>query len=206
MSTDTQPALDSAATGERPWGLLAEYKGAEELLHAAKGFRDKGFTKWDVHSPYPIHGMDAAMGLKDSVLGWIVLVCGATGLANAIFLQVFANVGEIATMAPTLSGYSLNIGGKPYASWPAFVPIMFEMMVLFSAFGALLGMLALNRLPRWHNPLFNVKAFEAFSDDKFFLSVDASDPLFSESAVRELMQSNHAEVVLEVRLSVPTRS
>ena len=154
---------------QKVFALLAEFASPGELLKAAERVRDQGFRKWDTHSPFPVHGMDKAMGLKDSVLGWFVLVIGLSGAAGAFALQWW--VGTLA--------YPLVISGKPLNSYPAFIPITFEGGILLSAFAAVFGMLALNKLPQWYHGLFNSKRFGKFSDDAFFISIEAEDPQFS---------------------------
>ncbi len=180
---DEHPSVRAAQTKLRPALLLAEYQSPGELLHAAEKLRDAGYTKFDTHTPFPVHGMDRAMGLPDSKLGWIVLVCGLTGTTCAFAMMHWMNNID----------YPLVIGGKPpsIASIPSMVPIMFELTILLSAFGAVFGMFGLNRLPRHHHPIFESERFRAFSDDKFFLSVEVEDPKFKLDRTRELLDKTH---------------
>ena len=127
------------------FGVLAEFDSPKSLYHVAQKVRDEGYTKWDAFSPFPIHGMDGAMGLKESILGWIVVIGGAVGLSFGFGLQTW-----VATTA-----YKIIVSGKPLFSYQAFVPVTFELMVLFSAFAAVFGMFILNRLPQHYHPLFN---------------------------------------------------
>ena len=124
--------------------VLAEFDSPKSLYHVAQKVRDEGYTKWDAFSPFPIHGMDGAMGLKESILGWIVVIGGAVGLSFGFGLQTW-----VATTA-----YKIIVSGKPLFSYQAFVPVTFELMVLFSAFAAVFGMFILNRLPQHYHPLF----------------------------------------------------
>lgn len=161
--------------------LLAEFNTPGECLHAAEKLRDAGYSKFDAHTPFPVHGMDRAMGMKPSVLGWIVLAMGVTGLTAA------------ATMILWMNGidYRIIVGGKPPESIPSMVPVCFELTVLFSAFGAVFGMLGLNKLPRHHHPVFESDRFRAATDDKFFISVEADDPKFDVDRTRALLESAH---------------
>lgn len=169
-------------------GIIALFDTPKELYKAAETVRDAGFKQFDTYTPFPVHGMEKAQGLKDSPLGWIVLGGGATGLLTGILLQ-----GWVAVKA-----YPLVISGKPLFSYQAFVPVTFELMVLFSAFAAVFGMFALNKLPRWNNPFFNYSFAEAVSSDKFAIGIDAADPLFDEEKVKKMLQElggKHMEVI-----------
>ena len=167
------------------YGILAEFATPTDLYHACERVRDSGFTKWDAHTPFPVHGLDRAMGLRRSPLPWIVLVMGLVGAASGFLLQAWVHG----------SAYPLVISGKPYFSWPAFIPITFELGVLFAAIGAVVGMLALNRLPMHYHPLFRSKLFERVTDDKFFISIESWDPRFDPTATRTLLESLGARSV-----------
>jgi hypothetical protein len=167
------------------YGILAEFPSPTELYHACEQVRDAGFTRWDAHSPFPVHGLETAMGLRRSPLPWIVLAMGLTGAAAGFGLQWWVHA----------SAYPLVISGKPYFSWPAFIPITFEVGVLFAALGAVLGMLGLNRLPMHYHPLFRSKVFERVTDDAFFISIESWDPRFDPSATRKLLESLGARSV-----------
>jgi hypothetical protein len=179
MSASTETKHESA--DETPALLLAEFNSAGEVLHAAEKLRDAGYTQYDSHSPFPIHGMDAAMGLKDSKLGLIVFPVGLTGTTLAWLMMWWMNGVD----------YTLVIGGKPPYSLPSQVPIMFELTILLSAFATVFGMFGLNRLPRHHHPLFNSERFKTFSDDKFFISVESSDPKWHLEKTKKLLESCH---------------
>lgn len=162
------------------YGLGAEFDSAAELMHAAEKVRDAGFSKWDVHTPFPVHGMDAAMGMGKSWLSTPVLIGGTTGLLTAVAL----------TCIPSFSLYPIIVHGKPY-SWPtipAFFPIMFELTVLFSAFSTVISLLIMSQLPRWHHPVFNWERFIHATNDKFYIVIEARDPKFSEGKTRELLE------------------
>jgi hypothetical protein len=161
------------------YGILAEFATPTDLYHACERVRDSGFTKWDAHSPFPVHGLDRAMGLRRSPLPWIVLAMGLIGCAVGFGLQAWVHG----------SAYPLVISGKPYFSWPAFIPITFELGVLFAALGAVFGMLGLNQLPMHYHPLFRSKLFERVTDDAFFISIESWDPRFDPSATGKLLES-----------------
>jgi len=154
---------------DQVYGLLAEFSDPGALLHAAEAVREKGYRHFDAHSPFPIHGMDDAMGLGNaSAVGVTTFLGGVTGFVTAYLLQWWTGAVD----------YPLNISGKPFFAVEPSVPIMFELTVLFAAFGAVGGMLALNGLPRPYNPLFYSDRFEGVTDDRFFLHVAASDDKF----------------------------
>ena len=172
------------------FGLLAEFATPAALYHACQRVRDAGYTRWDAHTPFPIHGLDGAMGLRASRLPWISLVLALGGAAAGIGLQ-----GWVSTLA-----YPLVVSGKPFFSWPAFVPITFELAVLGGALGAVFGMFGLNQLPTLHHPLFNSTRFESASDDAFFISIESWDPLFDEGTTGELLRvsgARHVELVTD---------
>jgi hypothetical protein len=153
---------------DQVYGLLAEFSDPGALMHAAEAVRENGYTHFDTHSPFPIHGMDRAMGLGNSKVGYFTFAGGLTGFAVAYLLQWWTAAVD----------YPLNISGKPFFAVEPSVPILFELTVLFAAFGAVGGMLALNGLPRPYNPLFYSDRFERATDDGFFLHIAASDPQF----------------------------
>lgn len=156
------------ATEGQTYGLLAEFADPGALMHAAEGMREAGYTHFDAHSPFPIHGMDRAMGLGNSLVGYFAFAGGLTGLVVATLLQWWTSAVD----------YPVNISGKPLFAFEPSIPIMFELTVLFAAFGAVAGMFALNGLPRPYNPLFYSENFSRASDDSFFLHVAASDGQF----------------------------
>ena len=180
MATETKQAPDA---GEMPALLLAEFPTPGAVLHAAEKLRDAGYSQFDTHSPFPIHGMDAAMGMKDSKLGLIVFPIGLTGTTLAFLMMWWMNGVD----------YPLVIGGKPPYSLPSQIPIMFEVTIHLSAFATVFGMFHLNRLPRHHHPIFNSERFKSFSDDKFFVSVESSDPKWNLERTKQLLESCHAE-------------
>jgi hypothetical protein len=168
----------SRPQGTSCYGILAEFATPAELLHACERVRDAGYTRWDAHTPFPVHGLDRAMGMKASLLPWIVLAMGLGGAAVGFGLQAWVHSSE----------YPLVISGKPFFAWPAYVPITFEMGVLGGALGAVFGMLALNQLPMHYHPLFHSSRFERATDDRFFVSIEAWDPKFDVAATRRFLE------------------
>jgi hypothetical protein len=178
MSSSATPTA-SRAEGPVLYGYLVEFDKVDELLLAAAAVRNAGYTRWDAHTPFVIHGLDAAMGVKKTVLPYIVFLAGLTGTAAGILLQWWTNAVD----------YPFLISGKPLFSLPANIPIAFETTILFAAITTLVGMLALNGLPRLHHPLFRSRSFKRVTDDRFFISIEAEDPIFDSAATRELLES-----------------
>ena len=168
---------EGSIKSKKVFALLAEFNSPGELLHGVKMLKQAGVKHLETHTPFPIHGMDKAMGLKDSRLGWIVALAACLGFTLGLGLLTWT----------ALVAYPMLISGKPFFPWQAFVPITFEVTILFSAFGAVLGMLALNKLPRLHHPLFASERFKSFSSHGFFLSVEADSEGIDLEKVRSLL-------------------
>ncbi len=169
-------------------GILAEFRNPKELMDAAEEVRNSGYREFDTYAPFPIHGMEKAMGLKKSPLGWFVVAGGLTGGIGILWLMIWVMTGT----------WDLNISGKPLLNIPIYVPIAFEVTVLLASFAALFGLLYLNGLPQHHNPLFNVERFKKASDDGFFICVESSDNLFAEKSINKLFTdagATHIETV-----------
>jgi hypothetical protein len=169
-------------------GLLGEYETVDDVVAAAEAVRRAGYLRWDVHTPFPIHGIDHAMGTRPTVLPWIVLCGGLFGLAGGLVLQWFCNAYD----------YPFLISGKPLWSLPANIPVIFELTVLCSALTAVFGMLALNRLPTLYNPLFKIDRFRRATDDRFFIFIDASDPKFNDARAASLLNETGAVAIERV--------
>jgi hypothetical protein len=170
--------------------ILAEFDNPAHLLEAARKIKDAGYKKFDCHSPFPIHGMDHAMGLKRSPLGYIVFIVALVAFLGGISLEWWTSSVD----------YPLVISGKPFFSYQAYGPVAFAIMVLASAFVALLGMLVINKLPMYFHLLFSTSRFEKVTDDGFFVSIDSSDPKFDIISTKKfLMQigGNNLEVLSE---------
>ncbi len=159
--------------------LLAEFEGPKSLYNAAKRVCSDGYEHFDTYSPFPVHGMDAAMGLPGSKLGWIVAVGGFFGLTGSFMMQWWMSAVD----------YRIIISGKEFFSYPAFAPVTFELMVLLSAFSAVFGMFALNKLPQHYHPLFKSDNFRKVTRDGFFLAIEATDPKYDDAVVRKLFDT-----------------
>ena len=170
---------------EKVFGVLAEFRTPGTILEAAGKVRRDGYRQFDCHTPFPVHGLEHAMGVPPSKVPWIVLAGGLTGFAIGLSLQWWTS-----TIA-----YPLIIGGKPLFSYQAFVPVTFELTILLSAFGAVFGMFALNRLPMFYHPVFRSSHFRRASDDRFFISIEATDPRFDLSRTRSFLESLGGENV-----------
>jgi hypothetical protein len=174
--------MQTAGAPDSPlYAIAGEFDSASDLFHAAEKIRDQGFRRWDTFSPFPIHGMNEAMGLGKSWLSAFVFLGGFTGFSLGVVLTFYTSIVD----------YPLIVAGKPvnFFTVPAFFPVLFELTILLSAFAAVFGMLILNGLPRFNHPMFNWDRFEGVSDDKFFVAIEARDPMFSEQRVRELLES-----------------
>ncbi len=167
---------------------MAEFHSAEELLDAAKETFNAGYRSVDAFSPFPIEGLADCIGFPRTRLPVLVLLGGLFGCCGGFFLQWWPNV----------IGYPLNIGGKPFDSWPAFIPITFEMTILCAALTATFGMIALNGLPSPYHPVFNVPRFAQVTQDRFFLVVMADDPMFDSAKTRQFLAELHPREVSEV--------
>ena len=186
------PSIDTSIDVESPRtvAILAEYDDVTAAAHAAQAVREAGFTRFDLHSPFPIHHIEKYVGIKMSILPWIVLCGGLTGLITATILTHYTMAAEIPALS-NFSGYQYLISGKPLLSTPAFIPIMFELTILFSAFAAVFGMLFLNGLPMHFNPLLRNHRFKRVTDDRFFIVIQTNDPKYDEARVVRLLQGTH---------------
>jgi hypothetical protein len=160
------------------YGLLAEFDGPERLIAAAEKVHAAGYRRADAYSPFPIHGLAHALGLRKTRVAMLVFIGGVIGAFGGFLMQYYTAARD----------YPFNIGGKPLNSWPAFIVPTFECTILFSAFSALLGMLALNGLPMPYHPLFNVPAFELASRSHFFLTIESSDPKYNSEETRRFLE------------------
>jgi hypothetical protein len=160
------------------YGVVGEFDRPEDLVRAGYDLHHRrGYTKLDAYSPFPIHGIDDAIGVPRSNLGWIVFACAMLGLGSAILMIWYTSAVD----------YPLVIGGKPLFAWEFSVPVLFELTVLLAAFGAVFGMMFLNGLPRMYHPTFNFSDIAAVTTDKFLLVIEAADPKFDVEEVRAVL-------------------
>lgn len=175
-------------TPSERYGLLAQFHDPETLRRAAEAARDKGFRRMDAYTPFPVEGLTQALGKVPTKLPLLTLVGGILGGITGYLMQYYA----------CAISYPINVGGRPYHSWPAFIPITFELTVLGAAFFSVLAMLGLSGLPMPFHPLFGVPEFKLASRDQFFLCIEADDPLFDVDATRALLHTLGATAVFEV--------
>jgi hypothetical protein len=175
------------------YGVLGEFETAEQLVAATEKTRVAGYTKFDAYAPFPVEGLSEALGLNrwaDNFVPQITLLGGLAGGLGGFFFQLWVNV----------SSYPMNIGGRPLNSWPAFIPVTFELTILGASLSAVLGMLALNKLPQPHHPLFNDDRFQKrAANDRFYICIEASDPKFSVVDAKNFLEGLRAQRVSEVQ-------
>jgi hypothetical protein len=194
----SSPRRPEAARQEaRPAFLLAEFETVDDVLAAARGVRDGGYTRWDVHTPFPVHGMDQAMRVRPTILPVIAFAMGLCGTLGGLLLVWWTNATSL-PVPYALRGYQFIIAGKPTFSLPANIPVIFETTVLLAAFGTVFGMLGLNRLPMLSNPLFKSDRFRRATQDRFFIAIEGSDPVFERARTADLLLSLKAKAIEEL--------
>ena len=171
------------------YGLMAEFESPEALKAAAQAAREGGYRQMDAYTPFPVEGVAEAVGLEKNRVPLVVLLGGLAGAGTAFAMMYYA----------TVIAYPINIGGRPLNSWPAYIPITFELTVLFAATAALVGMLAMNRLPKPYHPVFNAPGFERASRDRFFLCIEATDERFDRAETKRFLQRQEPVSVEAVR-------
>ncbi len=169
----------------KPYGIIAQFDKPAEAMHAAEKVRDAGFSKWDVFTPFPVHGMDKAMGMKSSKVGWFSFLGGVTGYTTGMVMIWWMNAYD----------YPILIGGKPMFSPFGAFPPSYELTILLGSFGAIFGMLFLNRLPRLHHPLLKHRQFAQATHDKFFIVIETADPKYSDTETRKLLESSGSKLI-----------
>jgi hypothetical protein len=178
----------TVASSPKVYGLLAEFDDPTALVTAARATRDRGYTRLDAFSPFPVEGLAEAVGFRRTAVPLIVLLGGVCGGLGGYLMQVYS----------CTYSYAINVGGKPLHSWPMFLPITFELTILIASLAGVFGMLALNGFPRLHHPLFNSDRFERASRDGFFLCVEAADPRFDAVETLDFLQGLTAHPVEQV--------
>src|SRR5262245_34030758 len=172
------------------YGVMAQFDSPSQLVAAARETYGAGYRQINGYSPFPIEELTEAIGFRHTALPVIVLIGGIVGGLGGFFMQYWMEVID----------YPLNVGGKPFNSWPAFIPITFECTVLVAAFSAVLGMLFLNKLPQPYHPVFNAPNFALATRDRFFLVVEANDPKYNHDSVVHLLQCLNAMDVIDVEV------
>ncbi|MGB5694793.1 MAG: DUF3341 domain-containing protein [Polyangiales bacterium] len=191
-----------ATETKKPALYLAEYDSPNAIARAAMRVRDAGYQQWDCHTPYAMHGMDEAMGLKPTRIGFISFIFGMLGVATAVAMMQYTN-GFAFNFLDIGWGYPLVVGGKPPGAFPSMVPIMFELGVLLCGFATLFGLLGLIKLPMHNHPIFESDRFEAASDDKFFISIEASDQKFDLERTKALLETTGPSHLELIEVEVP---
>jgi len=166
-------------TNTQKWGIVAEFDSARAIYQAAEKTTAQGYTRVDAHTPFPVHGLDKALKQGPSPLGWLVLCGGITGICLAQLMMWWMNGVD----------YVMWVSGKTPYAWETTIPITFELMVLLSGITAVFGMFGLNKLPRLHHPIFSHKTFWRVTDDRFFLSIEATDPKFDSVQTVRFLES-----------------
>jgi hypothetical protein len=170
------------------YGLMAEFSSEDSLLTATRAAYDAGYRRMDAYSPLPIEGLAEALGFRHTRVPLIVLIGGVIGCVGGFALQYWISVVD----------YPVNVGGRPYNSWPSFIPVTFELTILVAALAALLGMLVLNGLPMPYHPVFNVPRFAQATRDRFFLCIEANDPKFDRDTSRQFLERLNSTSVIVV--------
>lgn len=180
MSNSAEKGTLEAAPAEdrKLVGVIGLYDDPDSLIGAAETVRDAGYRKWDCHTPYPVHGLDDAMGLKSSPMPYICLGMGGVGVCLALLMQWWMSAVD----------YPVRIGGKEFFSWPAFVPITFELFVLLAAVSTFVGMIVLCKLARWHSPLHDSGVMKEVTTRRHGVVLAADDALFTEAGARSLLE------------------
>jgi hypothetical protein len=170
---------------QRIYGLIADFESADALVEAAHQAHDQGYRRMEAYTPFPVEELAEVLGVRGRRLPLIVLAGGLIGGLGGLFLQWYSSVID----------YPFNVGGRPYASWPTYIPIAFELTILFAGIATVLGMLALNGLPQPYHPVFNAPNFVTASRDRFFLCIEADDPLFDVKETSDFLHRIGAHTV-----------
>ena len=194
--THRQTAADAPAEA-KVYGIIAEFDNTADVIHATQAAYDAGYRRMDVHSPFPIHGIDDALKIRPTVLPWIVLVMGLLGMTTGVILTTYTMTDwhwfPRPDWLPTnFRGYEFFISGKPYNSFAAFIPPIFELTIMFSAYTAVFAMFLLNKLPLLYHPLFNSKNFRRATQDRFFLAIESTDRHFDQDETMRFLKDQHA--------------
>jgi hypothetical protein len=183
-------ALATDKPRKRVYGLIAEFESPAAIMHAAERVKEAGYKWWDCCTPFPVHGLDKVMGIRPTILPILVFFIGMSGTATAFALQSFTNSSDLSLWALVpVHGYPYLISGKPFMSLPAFIPVMFELTILFAALASVGLMFGFNGLPRLHHPLFKSRRFRRATDDRFFVVIEARDPHYFHARTQAFLES-----------------
>ena len=201
--TTSHGHADAAETSSDPkvFGLIGEFDNVDDIVGAANAVREAGYTKIDAHSPFPVHGIDDALGIKPTILPWIVLCMGLMGMTTGLLLTTYtmADWLPIPGFVPeNLEGYKYLISGKPFNSLAGYIPVIFELTIMFSAYTAVFAMFLLNKLPLMSNPLLKSKRFRRATDDRFFIAIEAKDAQFDAQQSAEFVKNLPGCLAVEV--------
>ena len=183
------------------YGLIGEFDNVTDIIAAANTAREAGYKRMDVHSPFPIHGIDDAIGIKQTILPWIVLFMGLGGMTTGLLLTTYTMADWLPQpgfVPENFEGYTFLISGKPLVSLAAFIPVIFELTIMFSAYTAVFAMFLLNKLPLLSNPLLKSERFRRATNDRFFLAIDARDGSFDAAKTADLVRNMHGCLAVEL--------
>ena len=181
------------------YGLIAEFDNVDAVVCAARTVRNTGYTRFDVHSPFPIHGIDHVMGIRPTILPWFVLAAGVVGMIGGLMLTgiTMSTYIDLPILPESLRGYRYLVSGKPFNSLPAWIPVVFECTILMASLAAVFGMLLLNKLPMLHHPLFTSNKFRRATSDRFFISIESKDDQFDIDKTTQLL-NQHGALSVEI--------
>ena len=193
-ATGTSLATGSPSLPRRVYGLMAEFDTVDGVTHAAEAVRDAGYRRFDVHSPFPIHGIDEAMGIKPTFLPWVTLLIGLSGTLAGTVLAIYTMgvYPDIPWLFEMLKGYEYLISGKPGVSLPAYIPVIFETTILAAAIATVVGMYLLNKLPMLYHPLLAKRSFKRATDDRFFLVIESRDQKYDPDRTADFLRDQGA--------------
>ena len=185
-------STQACCAAPQPYALLAEFDNVTDLLASANKITAAGYTKTEAHTPFPVHGIDDALNIKPTILPWLVLFMGLMGMTTGLLLTSYTMVDWLpipSFMPENIEGYRFIISGKPMFALAAFIPVIFELTIMFAAYTAVFAMYLLSRLPMLYHPLFKNDRFRRATQDRFFLVIEADDPKYAEAETTAFMQS-----------------
>lgn len=192
---------DGVMAEPKLFGLIGEFDNVDDIIGAANAVREAGYKKIDAHSPFPVHGIDDALGIKPTILPWLVLFMGLSGMTTGLLLTTYTMMDWLPIpgfMPENFEGYTFLISGKPYNSLAGYIPVIFELTIMFSAYTAVFAMFLLNKLPMMNNPLLRSRRFRRATDDRFFISIDARDAQFDAEQSAEFVKNLPGCLAVEV--------